>query len=107
MMRKIGSATRPPRKRSRFRSIGGNTARSTELSRGTAGPAAEELLDRVARPEVRGADAGDRELAEDRVAPGAVAVVRLERRRDDDGLRRDRRFAQRARGTDPRRIERR
>src|SRR5688572_18143758 len=106
MMRKIGSATRPPRKRSRDRSIGGSSARSTELSRGTAGPTAEELFDRVTRAEVRSAHTGDGELAQDRVAPGAIAVVRFERRRDDDGLRRDRRFAERACRAYPRRVER-
>src|SRR5437879_293746 len=56
----------------------------------------EELLDRSPGREVGGRDAGDGELAEDRTPARAIALVEIERRADDDRLRRDRRLTERA-----------
>src|SRR5438445_12361149 len=67
----------------------------------------EELLDRGPGREMGGRDAGDGELAEDRTPARAIALVEIDRRADDDRLRRDRRLTERASRPAPRAIERR
>src|SRR6266542_1401435 len=108
------SAAQPPRKRRRRRSIGGNSARpiarGSMACRSASGDRihrlVEQLFDRHPRVEMCGAHARDRELAEDRVPARPIALVGV-LAAHQYGLGRDRRFAERARRTHPRSIERR
>src|SRR6266508_4184393 len=111
-------------KRSHLHATGGNSERSDFLTqrssasswsasafgsglRSIAGRLAEEIGDRRPRGEIRAGDACDRQLAEQRVPARAVALVGGHGWSDDHGLRRDRRFTERACRPHPPAVERR